>query len=71
MLVLRHKRRLPSAATSFVEQIGERVLILAGVPSKLDDYSLVFFHRELEIMSQWAFTDSVPEFWGKNDRAHK
>jgi len=52
LLVLRHESRLPASPAPFVEEIGERVLIFAGMTSQLDDNSLVFFHREIEIMSR-------------------
>ena len=52
LFILRHERWLPSTSAPLVEKIGERVFVLARVSRKLYHNSLVFFHRELEIMSR-------------------
>ncbi len=52
LVILRHQRWLPSPSASLVQEIGERIFIFARVPRQLDYHSLVFFHRELEIMSR-------------------
>ena len=52
LFILRHECRLPATPATLVEKIGERILVLACVSRQLDHNSLVFFHRELEIMSR-------------------
>jgi hypothetical protein len=52
LLVLGHHCGLPASSASFIEEIGERVFILSRMSRQLDDHSLVFFHRGLEIMSR-------------------
>lgn len=54
LLILGHERRLPSSSAPLIEKIGERILVLARMPGQFDHHSLVFFHRELEIMSRLA-----------------
>jgi uracil phosphoribosyltransferase len=44
LFVLRHHRWLPSAATPFVQQIGERIFIFARMSRQPVDDRLVFFH---------------------------
>lgn len=46
LFVLRHERWLPTATTSLIEKIGERVLILTCMLRELDHDSLVFFHAD-------------------------
>src|SRR5688500_9024710 len=41
---LRHHRRLPPAATPLVEQVRQRVLVVARQTREADDDRLVFFH---------------------------
>ena len=50
MFVLRHQRRLPAGAAPFVQQIGQRIFILARVSRKLYHHSLVFFHQPIKII---------------------
>ena len=64
LFILRHQRRLPSSSAPLVEKIGERILVLARMPRQLDHHSLVFFHRELEIMSSLASIVPMLESWG-------
>ena len=64
LLVLRHERWLPSSSAPLIEKIGERILVLARMPRQLDHYSLVFFHRGLEIMSSLASIVPMLESWG-------
>lgn len=64
LLILRHERRLPSSSAPLIEKIGERILVLARMPRQLDHYSLVFFHRELEIMSSLVSIVPMLESWG-------
>src|SRR6185437_1821040 len=59
-LVLRQHRRLPAAATAFVQKVGERILVIARVPAEAEDYGLVFFHWR-EITSLPAM-DTTPVF---------
>lgn len=49
LFVLRHESRLPATSTPLIEEVGERVFVFTSMPSKLDDNSLVFFHRDGEI----------------------
>lgn len=42
--VLRHSRRFPSPSASFVQQIGEGVLVFARSAGQFDDNSLILFH---------------------------
>ncbi len=42
--VLRHELRYPTPATAFVEEIGDRVFIVADTMDKAKDDGLVFFH---------------------------
>ena len=51
LLILGHEGRLPPSAAPLIEKIRESVFIFARVTRELHDHSLVFFHRELEIMS--------------------
>ena len=51
LLVLGHERRLPASPAPLIEKIGECFFVFARVARELHHYSLVFFHRELEIMS--------------------
>jgi len=51
LLILRHEGRLPPSPAPLVEKVGECIFILARVTRELNHHSLVFFHRELEIMS--------------------
>ena len=46
LLVLGHQRRLPAAATSLVEKVRKRVLILTSMLRELDHDSLIFFHAD-------------------------
>ena len=46
LFVLRHERRLPSATASLVQEVGESILVLTGMPRELDHHSLVFFHAD-------------------------
>ena len=64
LFILRHQCWLPSASAPLVQKISERVLVLARVPRQLDHNSLVFFHRELEIMSRLASIVPMLESWG-------
>ena len=58
LLVLRHQHRLPSAAATLVEQIRERILVVARVPRESEDHRLVFFHAR-EITS-FTGADTTP-----------
>jgi hypothetical protein len=44
MFVLRHERGLPSTPASFVEKVGQRILVFTCVTCELDYDGLVFFH---------------------------
>ena len=44
LVILRHHRGLPAAAHSFVQEIRERILVLACTTRKSVDDRLVFFH---------------------------
>jgi hypothetical protein len=52
LLVLRHHCGLPASSASLVQEISESILVFPRMPRQLDHHSLVFFHRELEIMSR-------------------
>src|SRR5512132_1408429 len=58
--LLHHRRRLPAAATPFVQQVRERVLVVARVTRETEDDRLVFFHGR-EISSLRAM-DTTPGF---------
>src|SRR5438094_4398107 len=58
--VLRHERRFPAAATALVEQVGERVFVVARVAREPRDHCLVFFHSR-EISSSPAM-DTTPAY---------
>jgi hypothetical protein len=51
VLILGHESGFPASPASLIEKIGESIFIFAGMSRELHHYSLVFFHRELEIMS--------------------
>ena len=52
LFILRHHRGLPSSSAPLVQEIGEGIFIFSRMSRQLDHHSLVFFHRELEIMSR-------------------
>ena len=51
LLILRHERGLPASPAPLIEKIGECIFVFTSVTRELHHHSLVFFHRELEIMS--------------------
>jgi hypothetical protein len=51
LLVLGHHGGFPTSPTAFVQKIGEGIFVLSRMTRELDYDSLVFFHRELEIIS--------------------
>src|SRR5206468_3358544 len=58
--VLRHQRRLPAASTALIQQIRERILVIARVTRQAKDHGLVFFHsREI---SSFPAMDTTPGF---------
>jgi uracil phosphoribosyltransferase len=57
---LRHQRRFPPTAAPFVEEIGERILVVVRVPCETKDHCLVFFHSA-EI-SSFCRMDTTPAF---------
>jgi uracil phosphoribosyltransferase len=60
MLVLRHHRWPPPASAPFVQQIRQRILVVARVPRKAQHDCLVFFHaREV---SSFRRMDTTPAF---------
>jgi uracil phosphoribosyltransferase len=60
MLVLRHQRGTPSAATSLVQQIGQRVFVITRMSREAKHHRLVFFHgREV---SSFCPMDTTPAF---------
>jgi uracil phosphoribosyltransferase len=60
LAILGHERRLPSAAASLVEQIGERVFVFLRAPRQSEYDGLVFFHAG-ENSSFWPM-HTTPEF---------
>ena len=60
MVVLRHHGGLPAASASFVEQVGQRILIITRMTGKPQHHRLVFFHgREV---SSFRAMDTTPAF---------
>src|SRR5207237_2931333 len=58
--ILGHQRRFPPAATALVEQIGKRILVIAGVTCQPNNHGLVFFHpREI---SSFPAMDTTPAY---------
>ena len=52
---------MPSAAPTFVQQVGECVLVLTRVPREADDDRLVFFHaREISTLAHMPTTPAFP-----------
>lgn len=45
LIVLRHHHWIPSTATTFIEQVGERVFIFACVTRQSEHDGLIFFHE--------------------------
>src|SRR5690349_7041621 len=62
MLVLAHQRRFPTASTSFIQKIGEGILVFTRMPRQLDHHRLVFFHR-----SSISRTDAVHKIEDASD----
>lgn len=61
MLVLRHHREPPSSPASFVQQVGERVLVIARVARQAKHDRLVFFHaREVSSFRPMDTTPTLP-----------
>ena len=61
MLVLRHEGGTPSTAASLVQQIGQRVFIVARVARQSKHHRLVFFHgRELTSFCPMDTTPALP-----------
>ena len=59
--VLRHHRRRPAAAAPLVEQVGERVLVVAQVAREAHHHGLVLFHaRQLSSLARMANTPAAP-----------
>jgi len=59
--VLRHQRWFPPAATSLVQQICERIFVIARVTREADDDGLVFFHaREISSFPPMDTTPAYP-----------
>ena len=60
LFILRHHRRFPPASHALVEQISERILILASATREPMDDGLVFFHsREI---SSFPAMDTTPGY---------
>ena len=60
VIVLRHHRRTPATTTALVEQIGERIFVVARMPRESEHDCLVFFHaREV---SSFRHMDTTPAF---------
>lgn len=58
--LLRHKRGLPAASTSLVEEISECILVVTRVTREAKNHGLVFFHsREI---SSFPAMDTTPAF---------
>jgi uracil phosphoribosyltransferase len=58
--ILRHQRWLPAASTALVQQIRERILVIACVTRQVNDDGLVFFHsREI---SSFPAMDTTPGY---------
>jgi uracil phosphoribosyltransferase len=58
--ILGHQRRFPPAPTALVEQIGKRILVIAGVTCQPNNHGLVFFHpREI---SSFPAMDTTPAY---------
>ena len=61
MFVLRHHRRLPSSSASLVQEVGERVFVVACVSREPKHDRLVFFHaREVTSFRPMDTTPSFP-----------
>ena len=58
--LLRHHRRLPPAATALIEQIGERVFVVARVSRETQNDGLIFFHGREN--SSLRAMDTTPAF---------
>jgi uracil phosphoribosyltransferase len=59
--ILRHHRRRPAAATPFIQEIGERVLVLTLVPRQSQNHRLIFFHTSEDTsLSRMATTPALP-----------
>ncbi len=60
LIVLRHHHRIPTATTALVEEIGQRILVLASMASQPEHDGLIFFHaREITSLRSMHTT---PEF---------
>src|SRR5438477_10247158 len=53
---LGHQRRFPPAATALVEQIGKRILVIAGVTCQPNNHGLVFFHPRFRCHDLYIFS---------------
>ena len=61
VLVLRHAGKLPSASTAFVQQVRQRVLVVACVARQPQHHRLVFFHaREVTSFRRMDTTPAFP-----------
>jgi uracil phosphoribosyltransferase len=60
VIVLRKERRLPASTASFVQQVGERILVISRMSREPEHYCLVFFHAR-EVTS-FRVMDTTPAF---------
>src|SRR5688572_6632736 len=66
--VLRHGRELPAAATPLVQEIGERVLIVARMARETQHDRLIFFHARED--TSFVRMDTTPDFPTLNIVSH-
>jgi uracil phosphoribosyltransferase len=58
--VLRHHRGLPPGAAALIQQVGQRVFVIARLPGQTQHHRLVFFHgREI---TSFPCMDTTPRF---------
>ena len=61
LIILRHHHRIPTPATSFVEQVCERVFVFSRVTRQPEYHRLVFFHgRENTSLAAMHTTPDFP-----------
>ena len=60
LIVLRHHRGNPASTTPLVEEIRQRILIIANVPRETNHYRLIFFHVRED--SSFSPMDTTPAF---------